>query len=65
MYKAEQTNRSIAVQVTTMDDFILDKKYTNFIKMDIEGHKGEPLEGMYQTLNKSPSPVKILMEVHP
>lgn len=55
----------VEVPVSTMDDFFLDKKPPHFIKMDIEGHEIEVLEGMFQTLKKTPPPVKILMEVHP
>lgn len=65
MYKTEHTNAVIDVPATTMDGFFKDKKSPNFIKMDIEGHEVEVLEGMYETLKNSPPPVKILMEVHP
>lgn len=56
---------SINVPVSTLDDFMKDKGYPDFIKMDIEGHEVEALEGMYNTLRNAQSPVKILMEVHP
>ena len=64
MHKTEHANYSVDVPVTTMDDFFKDKELPNFIKMDIEGHEVEVLEGMYQTLKNSRPPVKLLMEVH-
>ena len=48
-----------------LEEFMKDKGYPNFIKMDIEGHEVEALEGMYNTLRDARPPVKILMEVHP
>ena len=56
---------SINIPVSTLDEFMKDKGYPDFIKMDIEGHEVEALEGMYNTLRNAQSPVKILMEVHP
>jgi len=54
----------VDIAVTTLDDFMREKGYPNFIKMDIEGHEVEALEGMYHTLKNAEPPVKILMEVH-
>jgi FkbM family methyltransferase len=59
------TNDFVTVQVKTLTDFLVDKKMPNFIKMDIEGHEVEALEGMVEVLKDAPSPIKILMEVHP
>lgn len=65
MVSGKHVRRSIEVEVRTLDDFMKDKDSPNFIKMDIEGHEVEALEGMYQTLRNAEPPVKILMEVHP
>lgn len=64
MIKTKHAKCNIEVPVTTMDDFFKDKKAPNFIKMDIEGHEVEALEGMFHTLEMAQSPVKILIEVH-
>jgi FkbM family methyltransferase len=61
----KHTKTSMYIKVSTLDDFMKDKGYPNFIKMDIEGHEVEALEGMYDTLRSAKPPVKILMEVHP
>jgi len=65
MEKTGHAKEVVEVPVSTMDDFFENKEFPNFIKMDIEGHEVEVLEGMYETLKNAPSPVKILMEVHP
>lgn len=65
MDKSDFTSRAVEVPVARMDDYFKDKKAPNFIKMDIEGHEVEVIDGMYETLKNAPSPVKILMEVHP
>ena len=65
MSKTVHTGKAIDVPIITMDEFFKGKPAPNFIKMDIEGHEVEALEGMFQTLEKAESPMKILMEVHP
>jgi FkbM family methyltransferase len=65
MSATEHSRTSIEIQVSTLDDFMEGKGYPNFIKMDIEGHEVEALEGMYETLSNSGPPVRILLEVHP
>ncbi len=61
----KHSKSSIDITVSTLDDFLKDKGFPDFIKMDIEGHEVEVLEGMYNTLKSIKSSVKILMEVHP
>lgn len=65
MSAARHSKASIDIQVSTLDDFMKDKGYPNFIKMDIEGHEVEALDGMYNALRNAEPPVRILMEVHP
>ena len=65
MANTKHSKSSIDITISTLDDFIKDKEFPDFIKMDIEGHEVEALEGMYNTLKNAESPVKILMEVHP
>lgn len=56
---------TIDVPAIIMDDFFKDKKIPDFIKMDIEGHEVEVLEGMRHILKTAKRPMKILIEVHP
>lgn len=54
------------VQTHTVDAFMQDKgKTINFVRMDIEGFEIEAIEGMLSTLEASPPPCKLLIEVHP
>ncbi len=64
MTQTVHTNEAEEVSISTLDEFMKDKEYPNFIKMDIEGHEVEALEGAFNTLRNSPPPVKILMEIH-
>jgi FkbM family methyltransferase len=65
MVVSKHSKYAIDVPVSTLDNFMRDKGCPGFIKMDIEGHEVEALEGMYNTLKNYQSPVKILIEVHP
>lgn len=64
MVQDERSKYAIDVAVTTLDKFVRDKGSPNFIKMDIEGHEVEALEGMSNTLKNAESHVKILIEIH-
>jgi len=61
MFKTKHTKYTIDVPVTTLDEFLKDKTVPNFIKMDIEGHEVEALEGMYKTLKTAQTSVKMLL----
>lgn len=65
MTRSKHTSKAITVKVTKLDDFLKDKQKPQFMKMDIEGHEVEVLEGLYETVKNSDCPMKILMEVHP
>lgn len=65
MSATKHTKTSISVPVSTLDEFMKGKSSPGFIKMDIEGHEVEALDGMHETLRQAESPVRILMEVHP
>lgn len=59
------TDKTVNVKTVTLTSFMKDiKEFPNFIKMDIEGHEVEALEGGLELFNKQ-FPCKILMEVHP
>ena len=64
MAATKHSKQVIDIPVTTLDDFMKDKGYPDFIKMDIEGHEVEAFAGMHQTLKNASRAVKILIEVH-
>lgn len=67
MEKTEHTDKVVNVQTTTLSKFAWDKRIVDgnvFIRMDIEGHEVEALEGAITFLKKG-FPCKIFMEVHP
>jgi len=65
MTPTAHTQDAVDVQVDTLSEFLKGKNSPNFIKMDIEGHEVEALEGMVDALQAAPPPVRILIEVHP
>jgi len=65
MQKTKHTTSSVNIDLVKIDDFMKEKHSPNFIKMDIEGHEVEALNGMVEMLRNAPPPVKILIEVHP
>jgi hypothetical protein len=66
MAKTKNTKGSpIKVKVDTITNFCQDNKIPEFIKMDIEGHEVEVLEGMYSLVKNQDFPCKIIMELHP
>jgi FkbM family methyltransferase len=65
MAASASATEPIAVRAETVDSLCSADVCPNFYKMDIEGHEVEALAGMHETLERSPSPVRILMELHP
>jgi len=59
------TKETIEVMTTSIDDFFLEKRFPNFIKMDIEGAEVDALAGIDKILDANNSCMKILMEIHP
>lgn len=60
----KHTTNEIEIDLISTDDFMKGKNQINFIKMDIEGHEVEALDGMFNTLKNAKQPIKILMELH-
>jgi FkbM family methyltransferase len=57
-----------AIQIkaqTLVEYFKYRKKMPNFIKMDVEGHEVEILDGGYNLFSQQSFPCKIVMELHP
>jgi len=66
MVKSKNTSdRSIMVRVDTLTDFCTEHGIPKLIKMDIEGHEVEVLEGFYTFVKAKKFPCKIVMELHP
>lgn len=51
------------VQIVSLDAFLADKPYPQFIRMDVEGYEGEIIKGMKSIL-KEKKPLKIFIEFH-
>ena len=58
------SDESVTVKTVTIDTFFENRYFPSFIKMDIEGHEVEALEGSLKTFDQQ-FPCKILIEVHP
>lgn len=55
---------SIDIRVVSVADFVRDKKPIDFLRMDIEGHEVEVLEGMVQAIEQYGLSPSILFEIH-
>lgn len=65
MTPTKHTREKVDIEVDTLSGFLAGKKTPNFVKMDIEGHEVEAVEGMVDVFKSASSPVRILIEVHP
>jgi FkbM family methyltransferase len=63
--KTKHSKSSIKVKCESLNTFLENKMYPNFIKMDIEGHEVKVFEGGLDYFSKNPGKTKILLEVHP
>tara|TARA_Y100000114_G_C11763350_1_gene331281 strand:- start:6416 stop:7264 length:849 start_codon:yes stop_codon:yes gene_type:complete len=64
----KRTKHSIRKEVVncyTLETFLKNKKYPNFIKMDVEGHEVKILEGAYNYFKNNEGTTSFLIEVHP
>ena len=53
--------RSVEVEMTTIDDFLSDDLPADLVKIDVEGHEPRVLHGMQQTIARSPN-IRIIIE---
>lgn len=66
MYQGQSQEKKSYVEVNTLtlDGFLEDKKPITFLRMDIEGHEVEVIDGMKKTL-ESPYLERMFIEIHP
>lgn len=66
VHKTKHSNNKIEVDAFDLETFFKDRKFPNFIKMDVEGHEVSIFRGglKYFTDNND-QPISILLEVHP
>ena len=68
LHSFAKTHRSIdKVEVTTytLETFFKDRRFPNFIKMDVEGHEVDIFKGGLNYFKNNPGSTNILVEVHP
>jgi len=63
--KTKHSEKSISVDCFSLNDFLKDRLYPNFIKMDIEGHEVKVFEGGLDYFSNNSGKTRILLEVHP
>ena len=63
--KTKHSNKSINVKCESLNTFLENRQYPNFIKMDIEGHEVQVFEGGLDYFTKNSGNTKFLLEVHP
>ena len=64
--KSKYSTEKITINAFSLEEFLKDRKYPNFIKMDVEGHEVDIFQGAlnYFTNNRD-GETNILVEVHP
>jgi FkbM family methyltransferase len=63
--KTKHSIRKEEVSCFTLEEYLKDKKYPNFIKMDVEGHEVKIFEGALEYFSKNSGRTNFLVEVHP
>lgn len=63
--KTKHSIRKETVQCQTLKTYLDDKKYPNFIKMDVEGHEVKIFEGALDYFSENYGRTSFLVEVHP
>jgi len=66
VHKRDRSINKIEVPCYTLEDFLKDRRYPNFIKMDIEGHEVYVLDGGFEYFkSRHDGPTTFLIECHP
>ena len=63
--KTKHSTDCIKIGCESLNTFLEDRLYPNFIKMDIEGHEVKVFEGGLDYFSKNEGKTKFLLEVHP
>jgi FkbM family methyltransferase len=63
--RTSYSTRRIKVPAYDLGTFLEPRRSLDFIKMDVEGHEVEILQGALPYFSTHPGPASILMEVHP
>ncbi len=63
--KTKHSIRKEEIPCFTLKSFLEDKKYPNFIKMDVEGHEVKIFEGALDYFSENKGRTNFLVEVHP
>ena len=58
------TERIVDVETVTVDEFLVDRRPPDFIRMDVEGYEGTIIKGMSRTLRNSGHGLKLFIELH-
>lgn len=61
----KSTKEPINIPALTLDSYFNERRYPELIKMDVEGHELEILNGFKGSVEKEDFPCKIIMELHP
>jgi len=63
--KTKSSTEQIKMNFYTLPDFLKGRRFPNFIKMDVEGHEVQILNGALDYFKNNEGDTRILMEVHP
>jgi len=63
--KTKHSVRKEEIPCFTLGTYLKDKKYPNFIKMDVEGHEVKIFEGALDYFSNNQGRTRFLIEVHP
>lgn len=63
--KTKHSIRQEMLRAYSLESFLKDRKYPNFIKMDIEGHEVSVFNGGFNYFKKNRGTTHILLEIHP
>ena len=63
--KTKHSIRQEKINCLTLETFCKNRKYPNFLKMDLEGHEVSVFEGGYEYFKNNDGETHFLLEVHP
>lgn len=63
--KTKHSIREVELSAYSLETFLKNRRYPNFIKMDIEGHEVSVFNGGFDYFKKNRGTTHILLEIHP